>query len=244
MNNDILLQLDHVSVDIVRAPILRRVHAELRSGHIIAVVGRNGAGKTTLLRTIMGLVKLKEGQILFEGRDLQRVAAHSRARLGIGYAPQERVMFPTLSIEENLRLPCQVAGMSKAQVDERLEMTLDVVAQLKPMLGRSGAALSGGQGKMAALGRALMIGSKLILLDEPFQGLAPALATEYSNALKNLQLRMPDLCIVVTESNGSLLKDVPDHVLHIERGELSAVTKFATAAGPDTPSYLPLEAHS
>ncbi len=244
MKNDILVQLENVSVDIAHAPILRRVDAELRKGHIIAVVGRNGAGKTTLLRTIMGLLKLKEGQVLFAGSDLTRVAAHGRARLGIGYAPQERVMFPTLSVEENLRLPCEVAVMSKAQVDERLEITLDVVAQLKPMLGRSGAALSGGQGKMAALGRALMIGSRLILLDEPFQGLAPALASEYSNALKSLQQRLPDLCIVVTESNGSLLKDVPDHVLHIERGELRVVTKFTGAMGCDSTSYLPLEAHS
>lgn len=239
MKNDSLIQLANVSADIVRVPILRGIHAEFAKGNIIAVVGRNGAGKTTLLRTIMGLVKLKQGQILFEGSDLAKVPAHGRARLGIGYAPQERVMFPTLSVEENLRLPCQVAGMSRAQVDERLAMTLEVVAQLKPMLARSGAALSGGQGKMAALGRALMIGSKLILLDEPFQGLAPALATEYSNALKQLQLRLPDLCIVVTESNGSLLKDVPDHVLHIERGELSPVIK--PAASPITD--LPMEAH-
>jgi branched-chain amino acid transport system ATP-binding protein len=243
MKNDILIQLENVSADIVRVPILRGIHAQFKKGHIIAVVGRNGAGKTTLLRTIMGLVKLREGQILFDGADLARVPAHGRAGLGIGYAPQERVMFPTLSIEENLRLPCQVAGMSKQQVDERLELTLDVVAQLKPMLARSGAALSGGQGKMAALGRALMIGSKLILLDEPFQGLAPALATEYGNALKKLQQRFPDLCILVTESNGSLLKDVPDHVLHIERGELSPVIGIASACSPDSTSYLPLKAH-
>jgi len=244
MSNDILVQLENVSVDIVHAPILRWVHAELRKGQIIAVVGRNGAGKTTLLRTIMGLLKLKEGRVLFAGSDLASVAAHDRARLGIGYAPQERVLFPTLSVEENLRLPCEVAGMSKGQIDERLEMTLELVAQLKPMLGRSGAALSGGQGKMAALGRALMIGSRLILLDEPFQGLAPALATEYSKALKSLQQRLTDLCIVVTESNGSLLKDVPDYVLHIERGELCTVTKFTGAKGYDSTSYLPLEAHS
>lgn len=244
MKNDILIHLANVSADIVRVPILRGVNADLNKGNIIAVVGRNGAGKTTLLRTIMGLIRPKEGQILFEGADLARVPAHGRARLGIGYAPQERVMFPTLSIEENLRLPCQVAGMNKREVDERLATTLEVVSQLKPMLNRSGAALSGGQGKMAALGRALMIGSKLILLDEPFQGLAPALATEYSNALKQLQQRLPDLCIVVTESNGSLLKDVPDHVLHIERGELSPVLNTSRETGSDSINHLPMEAQS
>lgn len=243
MNNDIMLSLSNVSADILRVPILRKINAELPKGSIVAVLGRNGAGKTTLLRTIMGLVALKEGQIQFEGRDLASVPAHGRARLGIGYAPQERVMFPTLSVEENLRLPCQVAGMNKQTVGERLELTLDVVPQLRPMLGRSGAALSGGQGKMAALGRALMIGTRLILLDEPFQGLAPALASEYSNALKRLQERLPDLCILVTESNGSLLKDIPDQIFLIERGELSLIDPAAGALSPDSSIHQPLEAH-
>jgi branched-chain amino acid transport system ATP-binding protein len=242
MNSAIMLALDNVSADILRVPILRRIKAELPKGSIVAVVGRNGAGKTTLLRTIMGLVALKEGQILFEGNDLARVPAHGRARLGIGYAPQERVMFPTLSVEENLRLPCQVAGMNKQAVNERLELTLDVVPQLRPMLSRSGAALSGGQGKMAALGRALMIGTRLILLDEPFQGLAPALATEYSNALKRLQERLPELCILVTESNGSLLKDVPDQILHIERGELTLLDSPVLKGSLDDINPYPMEA--
>ena len=243
MSSHAMLSLNDVSADILRVPILRRINAELPKGSIVAVVGRNGAGKTTLLRTIMGLVTLKEGKILFEGNDLAQVPAHGRARLGIGYAPQERVMFPTLSVEENLRLPCQVAGMNKQAVDERLELTLDVVPQLRPMLARSGAALSGGQGKMAALGRALMIGTRLILLDEPFQGLAPALASEYSNALKRLQQRLPELCILVTESNVSLLKDVPDRILHIERGELSLIDSATDALSADPSNHQPIEAH-
>jgi branched-chain amino acid transport system ATP-binding protein len=243
MSSPIMLGLSNVSADILRVPILRRINAELPKGSIVAVVGRNGAGKTTLLRTIMGLVPLKEGQILFDGDDLAHVPAHARARLGVGYAPQERVMFPTLSVEENLLLPCQVAGMNKQAVIDRLELTLDVVPQLRPMLARSGAALSGGQGKMAALGRALMIGTRLILLDEPFQGLAPALASEYSNALKRLQERLPELCILVTESNGSLLKDVPDRILHIERGELSLIDAATAALSSDQSNNQPMEAH-
>lgn len=223
-----MLQLNNVSADLIGVPILRHINADMPHGSIIAVVGRNGAGKTTLLRAIMGLIKLREGDILFDGTDLGKIPAYGRARCGIGYAPQERGMFPTLSVEENLRLPCQVAGMSKTQIDERMELSLDIVPQLRPMLSRSGAALSGGQGKMAALGRALMIGTRLILLDEPFQGLAPALANEYGNSLKRLQQRLPDLCIVVTESNGSLLKDVPDRMLHIERGALSVMPEWTS----------------
>lgn len=238
-----MLQFENISADIVRAPVLRGIQANLPQGSIVAVVGRNGAGKTTLLRAIMGFVKLREGRILLDGTDLASVPAHGRAKLGIGYAPQERVMFPTLSVEENLRLPCQVAGLSRAQVDERLAMTLEVVPQLRDMLPRSGAALSGGQGKMAALGRALMIGTRLILLDEPFQGLAPALATQYSEALKRLKQKFPELCIVVTESNGSLLKDVPDRILHIERGALLPDPAVATQSLPPFSSFSPMEAY-
>lgn len=215
-----MLKFDSISADIVRAPVLREIYAELPNGCICAVVGRNGAGKTTLLRAIMGLIPLRSGRIVLDGTDLATVPAHGRARMGIGYAPQERGMFPTLSVEENLRLPCQVAQFPQSQVNERLALTLEVVPQLNELLTRSGAALSGGQGKMAALGRALMIGSRLVLLDEPFQGLAPALAAQYSDALCRLRERMPDLYIVVTESNGSLLKEIPDRTLHMERGAL------------------------
>lgn len=225
-----MLHFENISANIMHAPVLRDIKADLTQGSLCAVVGRNGAGKTTLLRAIMGLVPLRSGRILFDNIDLAGVPAHGRARMGIGYAPQERVMFPTLTVEENLRLPCQVIGLSRADVDARLALTLEVVPQLKDMLARSGAALSGGQGKMAAFGRALMAGTRLILLDEPFQGLAPALAVQYGDALKRLQERVPELCVVVTESNGSLLRDLPDRILHIERGALL----------PDQPVSAPL----
>jgi branched-chain amino acid transport system ATP-binding protein len=138
----------------------------------------------------------------------------------VGYAPEERVMFPSFTVEENLRFPCEVIGMSRKAVDERLAQALDIVPELAPMLARSGAALSGGQGKMAALGRAIMAGERLVLLDEPFQGLAPVLAQQYAVALDRLHRARPELCIVVTESNRSLLKDIPTQTLVLERGEL------------------------
>ena len=114
----------------------------------------------------------------------------------------------------------EVLGLPEAEIKRRLERVLDVVPQLDPMLARSGAALSGGQGKMAALGRALMAGTKLVLLDEPFQGLAPVLANQYAESLRRLHQLDPALCIVVTESNRSLLRDLPDATLTLERGEL------------------------
>lgn len=215
-----MLKIDHVSTIIAGNTVLRGVSTEFSAGQLLAVVGRNGAGKTTLLRTIMGLLPLTTGSMSINGEDLSRVPAHRRTSLGIGYAPEDRVMYPTFSVEENLRLPCEVLGLAISEIDQRLARVLEVVPQLREMLPRSGSALSGGQGKMAALGRALMVGTRLVLLDEPFQGLAPVLANQYAESLRKLHQISPELCIVVTESNRNLLRDLPDATLTLERGEL------------------------
>jgi urea transport system ATP-binding protein len=220
-----MLVLENVNVDLARTLVLRNVSVQLHAGSVVAVVGRNGAGKTTLLRTIMGLVKLKSGRILFDDDELHNLPAHWRAEQGIGYAPEDRVIFPTLTVEENLRLPCEAHGLSDKDIDDRLTVVLDVVPQLRDMLKRSGAALSGGQGKMVALGRALMAGTRLVLVDEPFQGLAPVLAVQYAEALGRLRQVRPDLCVIITESNASLLKDIPDQTITLERGELHSESR-------------------
>lgn len=217
-----MLKIKQISAIIAGISVLRGIETEFEAGQLIAVVGRNGAGKTTLLRAIMGLLPLSAGSIVLDGVDLSQIAAHRRTEFGIGYAPEDRVMFPTFTVEENLRLPCEVLGLSVQESDRRLARVLDAVPQLKEMLPRSGAALSGGQGKMVALGRALMAGRKLVLLDEPFQGLAPVLATQYAESLRRLHRLAPVLCIIVTESNRSLLRDLPDDTLTLERGELIA----------------------
>ena len=216
-----MLILDEVWVDLAGVNVLRAVSAELRAGTTVAVVGRNGAGKTTLLRTIMGLVEARGGRVLLDTEDLLQIPAHRRAGLGIGYAPEERIIFPTLSVEENLRMPCEVQSLAEAEIAKCLAAVIDVVPQLKEMLKRSGAALSGGQGKMVALGRALMIGTRLVLLDEPLQGLAPVLALQYADAVGRLRRIRPDMCIVITESNASLLMNIPDQTWVLERGSLS-----------------------
>lgn len=215
-----MLKIHNVSARIAGITVLRGIETEFQHGQLLAVVGRNGAGKTTLLRAIMGLLPLSSGSISINGTDLTSVPGHRRTEFGIGYAPEDRAMYPTFTVEENLRLPCEVLGLPEAEIKRRLERVLDVVPQLDPMLARSGAALSGGQGKMAALGRALMAGTKLVLLDEPFQGLAPVLANQYAESLRRLHQLDPALCIVVTESNRGLLRDLPDATLTLERGEL------------------------
>jgi ABC-type branched-subunit amino acid transport system ATPase component len=215
-----MLTLESVSATIANVQVLRGISAQLARGSTVAVVGRNGAGKTTLLRLVMGFSPKHAGRVLFDGQDLAALPARERARLGIGYAPEDRVLFPSFSVEGNLRFPCEVIGMTRRAVDDRLAEMLTIVPELQPMLSRSAAALSGGQGKMVALGRAIMAGTRLVLLDEPFQGLAPVLATQYGTSLQRLIKARPELCVVITESNRSLLKDIPTETLVLERGEL------------------------
>jgi ABC-type branched-subunit amino acid transport system ATPase component len=224
-----MLTLENVSTTIAGIQVLRGISCQITRGSMAAVVGRNGAGKTTLLRLIMGFREGHAGRVLLDGQDLAPVPARRRALLGVGYAPEDRVMFPTLTVEENLRFPCEVIRMPRKAINDRLEETLSIVPELRPMLARSGAALSGGQGKMAALGRAIMAGERLVLLDEPFQGLAPVLAQQYSQSLRRLQEARPELCVVITESNRSLLKDMPTETLVLERGELQRSEAAAAA---------------
>ena len=216
-----MLLIDQLSVELAGIQVLRRIHAHVLTGTTVALIGRNGAGKTTLLRSIMGLVPAKSGQLLFDQTELLHTPAHQRTSLGIGYAPEDRVIFPTLSVLDNLRLPAEVLGLSAAEIQSRLDEALEVIPQLEPMLARSGAALSGGQGKMVALGRALITGTRMVLLDEPLQGLAPVLAEQYVQAIGRLRQLRPALSVIITESNASLLRDMPAQTWLLERGSLS-----------------------
>ena len=216
-----MLTLTNVTAVIAGVQVLRGVSASIDAGTTVAVVGRNGAGKTTLLRAVMGLLPLRSGDMRLDGDPLASAPPHLRSRLGIGYAPEDRILFPTFSVEDNLRFPCEVIGLKRAQVDKRLDETLDIVPELAELLPRSAAGLSGGQGKMTALGRALMVATKLVLLDEPFQGLAPVLAQRYAQALQRLQNKRPTLAVVVTESNAALLKNISTIRFTLERGALA-----------------------
>ncbi|MFT3821613.1 MAG: ATP-binding cassette domain-containing protein [Rubrivivax sp.] len=215
------LQVESLHVDLAGQAVLREVGFSLAPGQTVAVVGRNGAGKTTLLRALMGLVRARSGRVLLDGQDLLTQAPHRRAAAGFGYAPEDRIILPTLTVQANVTLACEVLGLPRAQIAQRLDGVLHAVPQLAPLLPRSGAALSGGQGKIVALARALMVGTRFVLLDEPFQGLAPALARQYGDALKALRASQPQLCVLVTESNAALLDGIHSSTLHIERGRVS-----------------------
>ncbi len=219
-----MLQLKSLDASIGIIPILRGIDVGLQAAETVALIGRNGAGKTTLLRTIMGFTKVTRGEILFEGAPVTALHPPKRPALGIGYAPEDRRLFSAFTVEENILLPAQAAGLDKGETRRRLERAYHILPELKAMTDRPGGAVSGGQGKMVALARALMLGTKLVMLDEPFQGLAPALAQRYAEALRTLRDTDHSVTLIITESNPALLRGFADRTLVIERGEVAAGT--------------------
>jgi len=215
-----VLRLERVEVAIAGARVLRGVELAVPEGGRVALVGRNGAGKTTTFRAIMGLLPLVAGSVRFDGTELAGLPAHRRTSLGIGYAPEDRRLFPTFTVEENVRLPAEVLGLPAAEIRARLERVWELLPELAELRDRRAGALSGGQGKMAALARALVTGTRLLLLDEPFQGLAPALARRYGEILARLVERERGLALLVSESNPELLTPFVDRMATIERGEI------------------------
>jgi branched-chain amino acid transport system ATP-binding protein len=168
-----LLEIDHLFVEIQSMPALRGFSMRVSQGAMVSLVGRNGAGKTTLMRSIMGHLKPAHGAIRFEGTDLSARPRHARAALGIGYMPEDRGLVPQLTVEENILLPLWVARHLDRKA--RLDFVYEVIGELAEMRHRKALLLSGGQQKLVALGRALGIGTRCLLLDEPLGDCAGAL---------------------------------------------------------------------
>jgi branched-chain amino acid transport system ATP-binding protein len=215
-----MLSFDNVNVSIAGAQVLRNVSFALKPGATAALIGRNGAGKTTVARTVMGFTQAT-GSIKLASAELAQVPPHARPALGIGYAPEDRRLFSSFTVEENILLPARVAKFSASEAQRRLDRAYGVLPELAELRARPAGSVSGGQGKMVALGRALMLGTSLIILDEPFQGLAPVLAQRYAEALRRLRAQDPNITLLVTESNPKLLEAFADTVLSIERGEIT-----------------------
>jgi len=213
-----VLKLDGVDVAIQSVQILRRVSFELPTGTMAGLIGRNGAGKTTLMKSVMGILKVAGGSIRFDGADLLAAPTFRRTRMGIGYMPEDRRLIPELTVEENLLLPAW--AMKAPDGAARLERVYRLIPELKGFAPRKGSQLSGGQQKMVAIGRALMCGDKLLLLDEPFEGVAPALAHRLVEVVGSLKLE--GMTVILSESDLQHSERMVDRLLVIDRGTLTA----------------------
>jgi len=202
----------HVAIDSVVA--LRGLSLEVGSGRMVGLVGRNGAGKTTLMRTLMSHLAPTSGSVVFDGRDLLALPAHARAGLGIGYMPEDRGLVPELTVEENILVPLWV---NRALVTEdRLALVYRVLPELVEMRGRRALLLSGGQQKLVALARALAAGTRLLLLDEPFEGVAPALSKRLADVIASL--KGSEVSVLMAQSDLNHARRLVDTEFVIERG--------------------------
>lgn len=213
-----MLRLEGVSVSIGAVAILRGVNLDVNAGEFVGLIGRNGAGKTTLLRTIMGLLQPSAGKLDFDATGLATVPTHGRAGLGIGYMPEDRRLVPGLSAEENILLPAWAIGTEDIQA--QLALVYEQIPELTTLRARKALQLSGGQQKLVALGRALMAGRKMLLLDEPFEGVAPVLARRLAEVLS--ALRKSGLSVILSESSMTHAHGLLDRVFTIDRGTVRA----------------------
>ncbi len=216
-----MLTIEGVEVSIQSIKILRGVSLSVGNGQIAGLIGRNGAGKTTLLRTVMGLLPWQRGAICFEGQSLGTLPAHARTRLGIGYMPEDRRLIPELTARENVLLPAWAIGLKDAA--QRLARIYELMPEVESFAQRKAVLLSGGQQKLVALARALMSGTKMLLLDEPFEGVAPVLARRLADVV--FQLKRQGLSVILSKSDLSHSKGMVDVLFSIDRGEVSGANR-------------------
>ena len=222
------LKLDSIRAGYGATVVLEDVGFSLEERQALAVLGRNGVGKTTMLATIMGLTTFHAGSIEFRGRRIEKLQVHERARLGIGYVPQTRDIFPSLSIEENLAVAARPGRWS-------LERVYDLFPRLAERRSHMGNQISGGEQQMRAIGRALMGDPSLLLLDEPLEGLAPIIVDTLLAAIQRLA-RDEALTVVLVEQSAKLALEVTDQALVLNRGRI--VYRGASAELASDPERL------
>jgi urea transport system ATP-binding protein len=217
-----MLKLESVNQYYSGSHILRDVSLELQAGHCTVLLGRNGVGKTTTLRSIMGLVPIKSGRITFNGRDITTLPSYERARLGIGFVPQGREIFNRLTVEENLLMGlAPLSGKAGKKIPPHI---FDMFPVLRQMLTRRGGDLSGGQQQQLAIGRALAANPKVLILDEPTEGIQPSIIKDIGTVIRSLAAR-GDMAILLVEQYYDFAESLADAYAVMSRGRI-------THAGP------------
>jgi urea transport system ATP-binding protein len=207
---------------------------EIPEGKCTCVMGRNGVGKTTLMDCIMGLLPVRSGYMDLQGQDLARLVAEKRAGLGIGYVPQGRQIFPLLTVEENLQIGLPARSDGKKQVPGFI---FELFPVLKEMLGRRGGDLSGGQQQQLAIGRALVVDPKLLILDEPTEGIQPNIVHEIGDIIRRLN-REIGLTVILVEQKLPFARRVADRFIILDRGRLMASGEMAELSDDLVKEYL------
>jgi len=212
-----MLQVDNVRAGYGRVPILMGVSLQLKFGECLGVLGHNGMGKTTLLRTLMGFLPTTGGSVRFLDCDVTRTATHVRARRGMGLVPQGRAIFPELSVQENLRM-----GLTHGESEDLavIEDVLSLFPRLRPLLDRPGRALSGGEQQLLALARCLCSRPRLVLLDEPTEGIQPSIVDEIAEVLQRLQ-RERAITMLLVEQNLQFIRSLSHRILTIQKGVIT-----------------------
>jgi urea transport system ATP-binding protein len=198
--------------------ILRNVNLQIEPGQVVCLMGRNGVGKTTLMKTIMGLIKPKRGTISYDGRDITAATPDRRAKGGIGYVPQGRDIFPQLTVEENLLLGLEASSIRKSSIPDTVYEMFPV---LKEMIRRKGGDLSGGQQQQLSIARALVAEPKLLLLDEPMEGIQPSIVMEIEHVIETIKASK-QMSVLLVEQSLTFATSIADYYYVLDKGTIVA----------------------
>jgi branched-chain amino acid transport system ATP-binding protein len=226
-----MLSLSSVSAGYGSFQALFGVSLDIARGEAVGVIGPNGAGKTTLMRVISGLIRPRAGSISMEGTDVLSTAPHRIVSLGIAHVPEHRRLFPRLSVEDNLKMGAYMAA-AREKFAERLQSVFDLFPRLKERRQQMAGTMSGGEQQMCAIGRALMSGPKLLLLDEPSAGLAPVVVQQVFELVK--RIRSSGLTVLIVEQNVQQVLQIVDRAYLLEAGSIRASGSAAEVRGTDT----------
>jgi branched-chain amino acid transport system ATP-binding protein len=211
-----LVRVEDIHTYYGKSHILHGVSLEIGHGEVVGLLGRNGVGKSTTLKAIAGLVHPSQGQVLFEGRPISHLPAHRLAHLGIGYVPEERRIFPLLTVAENLRTGLDRRGVDKAKKQELLARIYQFFPVLAERRNQPGGTLSGGEQQMLAIARAMMLEPKIILLDEPTEGLMPRMVAQIRDII--FELRRERVAVLLVEQNVPLTLEAGERIYILEKG--------------------------